>query len=188
MNVDDAALSIHEWTLEGVDFPEGLTAPMLTEEWNRQLDSHDTMNEKGEEKEMKASEIIEKYADAITSAMLDLYKKVIACDGRIQYKLYVWDDGEVEYLECVPGDNSWLQPKDAETRSLYYVCKVSEPCFDPAAYLDHPLPEDETEREEEVQAVREWMISEYEQNIPATLEAIIEDEKYEENSFPPYRG
>lgn len=37
MTLDDARQAISEWRYEGVDFPDGLTPQMLSEEFNRQL-------------------------------------------------------------------------------------------------------------------------------------------------------
>jgi hypothetical protein len=144
------------------------------------------------EKKMKKSEIIEKYAQEIIEAMVERYRKVLECDGRIQYKLYIWDNGEIEYLEGAQGDSSWLQPNEGEKRTLYYICTISQPGFDWAEALDHPVPEDEEEREEERAAVIDWEADQYEQAAPDTLDEIIaeaaREEKYDEGTMPPFRG
>ena len=40
---------------------------------------------------MKRSEIIEAYADTIIAEMCECYRDVVSSDGRVQYKLYIWD-------------------------------------------------------------------------------------------------
>ena len=132
---------------------------------------------------MKTSEAIIKYADAIKSEMVNRYRTVLECDGRIQYKIYVWDDGEIEVMECVPGDNSYLVPKSAETRQLFHVCTVSEPNFDPWDCADHSAPEDEDERESERAEIIDYLMRDYEDRVSdildATLDGTIQGEEYD---------
>ena len=130
---------------------------------------------------MKKSEIITAARSAIAETMVEKYSSVIDCDGRIQYKIYIWEDGEIECLQDVQGGNTRLQPCDAEPRELYYVTTVSEA---PGFYLfdctDEIEPEDEDEREAKAEEIREWLVDCYKENLSATIDAIIEDAEQEE--------
>ena len=130
---------------------------------------------------MKKSEIIAIYQNEIASAMMDHYRYILECNGRIQYEIYIWEDGELEFLETVPGDHVWLQPRDAEPRALYHVCTVAEPGFDPWDCVDHDAPEDEEERETERQEIISYYMKKYEEEkIPDTLYAVVTEAKKEE--------
>ena len=110
---------------------------------------------------MKRSEIITQYSNAIKEAMIDRYQVVLECEGRIQYKIYVWEDGEIEMLEGCQGDNTYLQPKSGESRELYYVTTISSPCFYAFDYTDDPEPDDETEREKMRKEIIDYLVDEY---------------------------
>lgn len=130
---------------------------------------------------MKRSEAIVKYYDAIRAEMIDLYRTVIECDGRIQYKLYVWEDGEIERLEGPQGDNAWLRPRDMEPRELYYVDTIEvSPSFSVWDSYDEVPPEDEAERENLVNEIVDWLCDSYKETIDEHLDAIIEEAEYEE--------
>lgn len=130
---------------------------------------------KMEDKKMTKIEVIKKYSDSIKNEMVDRYSSVLDSFGRIQYQIYIWDDGEIECLEGVQGDNSYLKAKDSETRNLYYVCTVSAPNFDPWDYSDHAAPDNETERETERTEIIDYLVDEYKQNLPDVFDAIIEE-------------
>lgn len=130
---------------------------------------------------MKSSEAIVKYYDKIRETMIECYRSVIECGGRIQYKVYVWEDGEIVTLEGVQGDNSWLQPRDMEPRKLFAVDTVSvSPGFDIWDYAEDGMPDDEIERETMQEQIIDWLVESYESQIDETLDAIIEDCKFEE--------
>lgn len=124
---------------------------------------------------MKLSEIITNNYKAITEAMVSMYRTVLESNGRIQYKIYIWDDGEIECLEQVQGDNSYLQPRDMEPRALYYVTTIEQPNFDPWDSADHSAPDDEQEREAEEQEIIDWLVQEYETNVGDELDNIISE-------------
>lgn len=129
---------------------------------------------------MNRSEIISLHREAIASDMVSRYRSVLECGGRIQYKLFIWEDGELEVLEGVQGDNSWLQARDAEPRELFYICTIDCPCFDPWDCTDHAAPDDEEEREREEQEIIDWCVDEYKAAIDEKLDAVIECAKCEE--------
>lgn len=126
---------------------------------------------------MKQSEAIEKYQREITDELVSCYRIVLNYYGRIQYKVYVWEDGEIETLQGVQGDNSWLQPRSAEPRKLFYVCTVDAPCFDPWDFADHAAPDDEDEREAERKEIIDYLVGEYEHNVSEVIETAIEEAK-----------
>lgn len=78
---------------------------------------------------MKRAEVIEANRERLAEEMRNLYRSVLDCDGRIEYSVYIWDDGEIETLEQTQGGNGWLQPKEWEDRKLYHVADVSAPFF-----------------------------------------------------------
>lgn len=127
---------------------------------------------------MKTSEAIIKYQDEIKSTMIEKYRSVLNCNGSIQYKVYVWEDGNIECLEGTQGDNTYLVPKDPD-KNLFYVCTVSAPYFDPWDYTDHSAPDNETERETERQEIIEYLVNEYESNISDIIDTILDGIKYD---------
>lgn len=124
---------------------------------------------------MNRSEIISENYKAITEAMVSRYRTVLESNGRIQYKIYIWDDGEIECLEQVQGDNSYLQPREMEPRALHYVTTIEQPNFDPWDSADHSAPEDEQERETEEREIIDWLVQEYETNVGDELDNIISE-------------
>ena len=102
---------------------------------------------------MKKSEVIKTYRSEIESTMINRFRNVMDCDNRIQYKVYIYDDGEIECLEGPSGDNSWLKANDADDRELHYVTTVTG--INPWDCIDASQPEDENERD----AVREEIIN-----------------------------
>lgn len=130
---------------------------------------------------MKRSEAIVTYRDKIIDCMVSNYRAVLGCGGKIQYRIYVWEDGELEELEDVHGSTSYLQAKKYEPRKLYYVCTITAPCFTPWDFADHPAPEDEEEREREEREIIDWLIDEYRAtSAPEVLDAVILEAKQEE--------
>ena len=72
-------------------------------------------------------DIVTKYEDKIIKEMIDCYRCVLEYNGNIEYKIYIWEDGEIEILETLNGSRGWLQPKECETRKLYYITTVKSP-------------------------------------------------------------
>ena len=128
---------------------------------------------------MTRLETIEKYSDIIKDTMVDHYVSVLNAMGRIQYKIYIWDNGDIECLEGVQGDNSYLKAKDSETRNLYYVCTVSAPNFDPWDYTDHAAPDNAAERDKECAEIIEYLVDEYRQNLPDVFDSILEEAEHD---------
>lgn len=129
---------------------------------------------------MKESEIISTYRDSIEARMVELYRSVLNSDGRIQYKLYIWDDGQLDVLEEVQGGNSYLQPRELEPRSLVFIAKIDHPYFDPLDYTDDFRPDDEDEREEWEVEIIDWLVSEYKNHVSEVVDEIISDREREE--------
>lgn len=134
---------------------------------------------------MKASEIISTYRDSIESRMVELYRSVLDSEGRIQYQLYIWDDGELADLEAVQGSNTYLQPREYEKRRLVHVARIDiMPNFDPWDYTDDPRPDDEDEREEAEAEIIDWLVDEYAKSVSDTVDDIISE--YERDDFGRY--
>lgn len=129
---------------------------------------------------MKKSEVIVANRDAIRESMIDAYGHVIDSRGRMQYQIYVWEDGEIERLSGPQGDNSYLKPRDMETRKLFYICTVSEPLYDPRDQITDPLPDDDAAREAMLEEVDAWMKESYSEHIDDVLDSLIEDAEREE--------
>ena len=129
---------------------------------------------------MKRSEAIRKYWENIKNWLPDLYRAVLESDGRIQYGVYVWEDGEVQILEEVQGSTAYLKPKDMEPRKLFYVTCVEFPNFDPWDYSDHAAPDDPEKRKAERTEITDWLLEEYTRNLPDLLDSILADAEQEE--------
>ena len=130
---------------------------------------------------MKRSEALTKYYDGIIETMVEDYYYVLKGDGGSQYKIYVWEDGEIEELTGVQGDNVWLQPRDCEPRELFFVCTVAEdPSFDIWDASGETPPDNETEREVLRDVLIEGLLAGYRERIREVLDTIIEDAEWEE--------
>ena len=130
---------------------------------------------------MKKSEIISSNYNKIIDVMVDRYEDVLNSGGRVQYKLFVWEDGEIECLEGCQGDTSYLRPKQNESRELYYVCTIDAPYFDPWDMTDHSAPDDEEEREREKHEIIDCLVDEYRrEGADALLAATIEEAEMSE--------
>lgn len=124
-------------------------------------------------KHLKKSEAIALYREKIAAAMREDYRYVLKSGGQIEYKIYIWEDGEVEELENVQGGNSWLQAKDCEDRKLYYVSTISCPCFDPWDYSEESRPDDDQEREKMESEIVDWLCSEYAHDVQEAIDQTI---------------
>ena len=132
---------------------------------------------------MKKSELIRKHYDALYDAMLERYNRVLQANGRTEYDIYIWSDGEIEGLCKTQGDNSWLVAGESEPCDLYYVTTVTTgPCFDIWDVADHSAPEDDAEREAEEEELREYLAENYREQARTELDDLIEelerDERY----------
>ena len=130
---------------------------------------------------MKKSEAIRANKASIAETMAERYRTVIECNGRIQYKIFVWEDGEIEALEGPQGDNAYLVPKDREPRDLFYVGTVAEaPGFNLWDQTDHAAPEDPEEREAEEQEIISWLENSYTERLDDLLDDLIREAEQEE--------
>lgn len=128
---------------------------------------------------MKNSEIITKYAGRICDSMVEHYRVVLESHGLLAYKIYVWEDGEVECLETTPGSSDRLVSRDP-SRSLVYVTTVSAPCFDPWDCTIESKPEDDAERANAEVEIIDWCMDEYCSNLYDTIGAIIMEKEIDE--------
>lgn len=130
---------------------------------------------------MTRSEIIRENWGTIAEEMTRLYDLVLTWDGRVLYKLYIWEDGELERLEDVPGSTTRLQPRDAEPRALFYVTTISAPNLDlmDAAGID-PDDDDEETKEALLEEAKQLELDAYAESVPDVLDAIIEEAEREE--------
>lgn len=133
---------------------------------------------------MGSYKVICKYYDKIVEEMIDCYRDVIGSGGSIQYKIYIWEDGEIERLYGVQGDNTYLRPNKMESRELYYVTTIDAPCFDAWDCADRCPPDDEEQRKREYEEIIEWLVDEYSHNqVYIDIESAIDDarrwEEYE---------
>lgn len=129
---------------------------------------------------MKNSEIIRKYDSIIADEMVARYRSVLESGGRIQYKVYIWEDGEIETLIGPQGDNSYLKAKDYEPRELVYVRTISSPFFDPWDYTDESAPDDEYEREATEQEIIDWLVEEFQNSTDDIIASVLEEVEREE--------
>ena len=132
---------------------------------------------------MKLSEAMVKYREKIEPEMVKCYRDVLENYGRIQYDIYVWEDGEIVVHEDVQGGNAELVPGDGATRELFCVACVKMPFYDPWDGADHGRPEDEEEAEREEKELIDYEVEEYEYALSDHIydEMVAEakqDEKY----------
>ena len=73
---------------------------------------------------MKKTEAINKFRTEIEATMVESFRSVLESEGRIQYQIYIWKDGQIERLEGTYGDRSYLRPRDDEEQQLFYICRV----------------------------------------------------------------
>lgn len=132
---------------------------------------------------MKASEIISANRAALAETLTEKYRSVISCDGRIQYKIYIWEDGEIECQEGVQGDNSYLVPNRGESRKLYYVTKVSVPCANIWDLAGESAPDDESEKAAKESDIIDWLMDEYRSNVDDVIDSAIEDAERDESYY-----
>ena len=75
------------------------------------------------EDEMKQVDIINRYLGVIEDALKEAYDDTL---GRpdTQESVYLWEDGEIEYLFGCAGDSNWLRPRQGEDRALYSLWTI----------------------------------------------------------------
>lgn len=123
---------------------------------------------------MKKSEALVKYQSEIIQAMIHYHDAVLHSMGRAQYRLYIWDDGEIEAMEQPQGDHSYLAPRECETRDLFYITTITEgPGFDPWDAAGSAPPEDDAEREAAEAEIIAWLSESYPIYAESELESII---------------
>lgn len=124
---------------------------------------------------MKKSEVLTQYYDTIIDAMIHYHDTVLESYGNVQYKLYIWDDGEIEAMEQPQGDHSYLAPRECETRKLFYITTVSEgPGFDPwDAAAAESRPDDDAEREAAEAEILQFLKEDYRNGVDLVLDSII---------------
>lgn len=125
---------------------------------------------------MKRSQIISDNFSSIIPVMVEHYRSVLESGGRLQYRIYIWSDGEIESIEQVLGDTFYLVPNDMETRELFHICTIAKPEFDAWDYTDHAAPDDESARDSERAEIIDYLVGEYErEGARDALDAIIND-------------
>lgn len=124
---------------------------------------------------MTSSEIILKNSEKLKEKMVELYRSVLNCSGEIQYKLYVWEDGVIQYLEGAQGDNSRLYAKSWEARKLVYVDTIEYPFFNVWDNVPDGMPDDPAEAEQVKQETIDWLVDGYEETVSDRLDAIIRE-------------
>ena len=130
---------------------------------------------------MKTSEAIKKYQQKIMETMSKKYRNVLESEGRLQYRIYVWEDGEIECLEGVQGDNSYLKAKDNEPRTLFYICTVSAPGFNVWDAAGESAPDNEQEAEEMAKSGIDACMEEYTDSLPDMMDSLIREAEDEES-------
>lgn len=130
---------------------------------------------------MTSSEIIMKNSEKLKEKMVDLYRSVLNCSGEIQYTLYIWEDGEIQYLEGVQGDSSRLYARDSELRKLVYVDTIQFPFFDVWDNVPGGKPDDPAEAEQEKQETIDWLVDGYEETVSDRLDVIIMEYKQDDD-------
>lgn len=130
---------------------------------------------------MTSSEIIKRSFWDLKEKMIELYRSVLNCSGEIQYALYVWEDGEIQYLEGVQGDNSRLYANNSETRKLVYVDTIEYPFFDVWDNVPDGKPEDPEEAEHVKHETIDWLVEQYMEAVCDKLDIIIQEYKQDDD-------
>ena len=125
---------------------------------------------------MTKSELIRKHFAELAKVLAKHYETVVDSEGRVQYKVYIWSDGEIQCLEQAQGDNSYLVPNDCETRELYYVTTVGGYRVDLTDAAGLPGIETEDDHRDAV----EYLVDAYKQELPDLLDELIYEAEREE--------
>lgn len=73
--------------------------------------------------------LVEENREELCEVMRDRMESVLESAGRVQYTVYLWDDGKIECLEDVCGGNTWLKPNDPD-RAMMEVATIKMPHYD----------------------------------------------------------
>lgn len=123
---------------------------------------------------MNRTDVIEKYKNEIIDTMVEYYEATLRFSGRVEYDLYIWEDGEIEMLETVSSSNSWLKPEEWEQRELFYVLTVRG--FNVWDSCDEEKPEDETKAEEMEDIMISELVHEYKnEQVYIDFESAVEE-------------
>lgn len=105
---------------------------------------------------MTRYEIIKKYETAIIEAMVKAYEDVVSYNGIFENDIYITENGEIETVETLRGDNFWL------TEGLFFVTTVKVGVgFDIWDTTESEMPEDEDEAAEMEEELIENLVNEY---------------------------
>lgn len=116
-----------------------------------------------------ADQVMLMHYNELLREMTERYRNVLESDGQCQYKVYIWEDGEIECL-CGPnGDNTCLAPNRGEHRKLYYVTTIDAPYVDVFSLSG----EDPSECSKE-DAI-DWLVDTYDDEARAHLNQAIDD-------------
>lgn len=104
---------------------------------------------------MKRSVVLDKHRETIIAAMRKYYERMLQEEGRLQYVIFITEDGRIYTLEDIAGGTSSLDADD-----LLYVTTIHKknPVW---GCIDTPVPEDEDEREDLKQGIIECMMDDY---------------------------
>lgn len=106
---------------------------------------------------MTRYEIIKKYETAIIKAMIKAYEDVVRYNGTFENDIYITEDGEIETVEALRGDDFWLTDN-----GLFFVTTVKVGTgFDIWNTTESEMPEDEDEEEEMEEELIENLVDEY---------------------------
>lgn len=123
---------------------------------------------------MKTSELIRANYDRIIDCMLARYRCSMECNGRTIYQIYIWDDGELEVNETVPGSHDWPAPREGSSHDLHYILDVQG--FNPWDIADCREPDDEEEADAMRQELIDMAVDSYRDlQAEINLDGVIED-------------
>ena len=129
---------------------------------------------------MKTSTLIETYREELAQAMIEAYRTVIRCDGRIQVSLYMSDDGSITTYEAVQGDRSWLANPDLRCITIVSV----SPSFSIWDASEAGEPDDPQEAQSLRDEIEEFLMDSYREAVDEEIDNLIEDyvreEKFDE--------
>ena len=108
-------------------------------------------------------ELVEENRNAIVEEVKRCWRNVIESEGRVMYRIYIWEDGEIESL-CAVSENEWLRSNTGE--NLYGLGLVKHQQFDWSEFCEEPIDWDNEERCEELkEEVTEWLIGDDEEHV-----------------------
>lgn len=126
---------------------------------------------------MTTVEVIRKYREEIEEALVNAYRMVLDNNGESQIMLYIWDDGEIEYMEDVQGGNSYYVPGSSASQDLHWIWTIDEPFFDPWDYADHPRPRSKAKQESERAEIINECVSNFASDVYDFMRMIIKEHK-----------